>query len=208
MSHSHIIDKAVLGLFGEDLDGLMILDCGFGYGNWAFQIKAKLGYEPHIVGLEIHHPYIERQSKLGLYDKIVKANVFDIPFDNGCFDVVLACEIIEHLEQEDGLKMINEIERVSKNLVIVTTPFGFMKQEEYDGNKYQIHRSKWYPSDFIKMGYEVKLLNPSPLTRSVKLFDDIRRKLFNLPKPLREIIAHKKVSTRCAHTPFLSPLVS
>lgn len=198
MSHSPIIDRAVLGLIGEDLDDLKILDCGFGYGNWAFQIKAKLGYEPYIVGLEIYRPYIERQSKLGLYDKIVEADVLDIPFDSGYFDVVLACEIIEHLEQKDGLKMINEIERVSKNLVIITTPFGFMKQEEYDGNKYQIHRSEWYPSDFIKMGYEVKLLNPQQLTRSVKLFDGLRRKLFNLPKPLREIIANKKVSTRNA----------
>jgi ubiquinone/menaquinone biosynthesis C-methylase UbiE len=192
MSHNPIIDKVVLGLLGENLDGLMILDCGFGYGNWAFQIKAKLGYEPYIVGLEIFSPYIERQSKLGLYDKIVEASVLDIPFDDGYFDVVLASEIIEHLEQKDGLKMINEIERVSKNLVIITTPFGFMKQEECDGNKYQIHRSKWYPSDFIKMGYEVKVLNPQPLTRSVKLFDDIRRKIFNLPKPIREIFAHKK----------------
>ena len=193
MSHSPIIDKAVLGLLDENLDGLMILDCGFGHGNWAFQIKAKLGYEPYIVGLEIHRPYIEIQSKFGLYDKLVEASVLDIPFDDGYFDVVLACEIIEHLEQKDGLKMINEIERVSKNLVIITTPLGFMKQEEYDGNKYQIHRSAWYPSDFIKMGYEVKVLKPQPLTRSVKLFDDIRRRMFNLPKCLREIVAHKKV---------------
>lgn len=194
MSHNTIIDKAVLGLLDENLDGLTILDCGFGYGNWAFQIKAKLGYEPHIVGLEIHRPYVERQSKLGLYDKIVEGNVLDIPFDNGYFDVVLVCEIIEHLEQKDGLEMINEVERVSKNLVIVTTPFGFRKQDAVDGNEYQIHRSKWYPSDFIKMGYEVKVLNTQPLTKSVKLFDDIRRKLFNLPKNPRQIIAHKKVS--------------
>jgi len=194
MSHSPIIDRFVLGLLGEDLDGLMILDCGIGYGNWAYQIKAKLGYEPYITGLEIHRPYIERQSKLGLYDKLVEANVLDIPFDNGYFDIVLACEIIEHLDQKDGLKMINEIERVSKNLVIITTPFGFMKQDECDFNKYNIHRSAWYPSDFTKMGYKVKLLNSQPFTRSVKLFDDIRRKLFNLPQSscFREIIAHKK----------------
>ena len=196
MSHSPIIDKAVLGLLDVNLNGLMILDCGFGYGNWAFQIKVKLGYEPYFVGLEIHRPYIEIQSKFGLYDKLVEASVLDIPFDDGYFDVVLACEIIEHLEQKDGLKMINEIERVSKNLVIITTPLGFMKQEEYDGNKYQIHRSAWNPSDFIKMGYKVKVLKPQPLTRSVKLFDDIRRKIFNLPKRPREIVAHKKVPVR------------
>lgn len=195
MSHSPIIDKAVLGLLDENIDGLKVLDCGFGHGNWAFQIKAKLGYEPYIVGLEIHRPYIERQSKIGLYDKIVEANVLDIPFDSGYFDVVLACEIIEHLEQKDGLKMINEVERVSKNLVIVTTPFGFVKQDAVDGNKYQIHKSKWYPSDFIKRGYEVNVLNSQSLTKSLKFFDGIRRKLFNLPKPLREIIAHKEVSS-------------
>lgn len=196
MSHSPIIDKTILDLIDENLDDLMILDCGFGYGNWAFQIKARLGYDPHIVGLEIFSPYIERQSKLGLYDNIVEANVLDIPFDNGYFDVVLACEIIEHLEQEDGLKMINEVERVSKNLVIVTAPFGFRKQDAVDGNEYQIHRSRWYHSDFIKMGYEVEVLNTRPLAKSVKLFDDIRRILFNLPKSHRQIIAHKKVSTR------------
>ena len=197
MSHSPIIDKAVLGLLDENLDNLRILDCGFGYGNWAFQIKSKLGYEPYIVGLEIHRPYLERQSKFGLYDKLVGANVLDIPFDDDYFDVVLACEIIEHLEKKDGLKMINEIERVSKNLVIVTTPFGFMEQEEYDGNKYQIHKSSWYPSDFTRLGYEVNVLKTQSLTRSVMLFDDIRLKMFNLSKHLRKIIAYKKVPT-CA----------
>ena len=109
MSHNSIIDKAVLGLLDENLDGLMILDCGFGYGNWAFQIKAKLGYEPHIVGLEIHHPYIERQSKLGLYDKIVEANVLDIPFDNGYFDVIIFDQ--PHIIRPKGYEkshMINE----------------------------------------------------------------------------------------------------
>ena len=192
MSHNSMIDKTVLGLLDENLDGLLILDCGFGYGDWAFQIKAKLGFKPYIVGLEIHRPYVERQSKLGLYDKVMEADVLAIPFDRDYFDVVLACEIIEHLEKKDGLKMIKEVERVSKNLVIITTPFGFTKQDAVDGIKYHMHRSKWYPSDFIKRGYEVKILNSQRLTRSLRLFDGIRRKLFNLPKAPRAIIAHKK----------------
>lgn len=46
----------------------------------------------------------------------------EIPFDNDFFDLILACEIIEHIRETDLL--LKEIYRISKNnsLIIISTP--------------------------------------------------------------------------------------
>lgn len=73
------------------------------------------------------------------------------------FDSVFLIDVIEHLEKEDGVSLIKELERVSRKQVLLFTPLGFMPQhyEEGDtdawglgGTELQKHRSGWEPSDF------------------------------------------------------------
>ncbi len=51
------------------------------------------------------------------------ADVRKLPFENELFDVVLACEILEHLPWKDVGKALNEIFRVTKKFVIVSLPY-------------------------------------------------------------------------------------
>jgi len=58
----------------------------------------------------------------GLDERLVfsEASIYDLPFDNQSFDLVLCCEVLEHLDSPaQGLA---EITRVSSSAVIVSTP--------------------------------------------------------------------------------------
>lgn len=73
------------------------------------------------------------------------------------FDSVFLIDVIEHIEKEDGVILIKELERVAKKQVLIFTPLGFMPQqyEEGDtdawglsGTELQEHKSGWEPKDF------------------------------------------------------------
>jgi len=63
--------------------------------------------------------------------------------------------LIEHFSKEDGLKVLGIMEKISKKKVVVSTPNGFVPQNEYDGNRYQVHLSGWSYEEMVKMGFRI-----------------------------------------------------
>ncbi|MCP4475627.1 MAG: class I SAM-dependent methyltransferase [Gammaproteobacteria bacterium] len=72
-------------------------------------------------------------------------------------DSIFLLDVIEHLEKEEGLKVLKEMERVAREQIIIFTPLGFMPQHmesgELDawglsGTSVQEHRSGWEPEEF------------------------------------------------------------
>jgi uncharacterized UPF0146 family protein len=51
------------------------------------------------------------------------ADIRDLPFQNNKFDVVLACEILEHIPFEDVAKALSELKRITKKKVIISIPY-------------------------------------------------------------------------------------
>lgn len=50
-----------------------------------------------------------------------EASIYELPFEDSSFDMVVCCEVLEHLERPlDGLK---EVARVAKAHVLVSTPW-------------------------------------------------------------------------------------
>jgi methyltransferase family protein len=113
--------------------------------------------------VEAHLPYIERVRRESGNDP--KYVFIHATWDQGigllpdkCVDTVFALDFIEHLEKEDGLRMLREAERVARRQVLVYTPLGFFPQSYddpakpdrwgMDGGYWQTHRSGWQPEDF------------------------------------------------------------
>ena len=48
------------------------------------------------------------------------------------------------------------MEAVARRRVIVFTPNGFLPQDAFDGNPYQVHRSGWTVQEMRSRGYEVR----------------------------------------------------
>ena len=77
-------------------------------------------------------------------------------YDNS-IDSVYLIDVIEHLEKEEGKKLLLITERVVRQQIVIFTPLGFMKNEIFpdgkdawrlDSAKYQEHKSGWLPEDF------------------------------------------------------------
>ncbi|PTQ09115.1 hypothetical protein CLG96_14765 [Sphingomonas oleivorans] len=104
----------------ESVAGKRVLDlaCGTGYGS---ALLAQAGAE--VTGVDISPEAIRMAKKRYGADVIFAiADCYDLPFADDTFDVVVANEMIEHVENHDGL--IKEAKRVLTDggLFLVSTP--------------------------------------------------------------------------------------
>ena len=90
--------------------------------------------------------------------------IMDIFVDES-FDLIIATDLIEHLEKEDGERLLKNLEILlkEKGIIVIFTPCGFLDSEKYQAeivgdNKLLIHRSGWEMSELRKMGYKVKVI--------------------------------------------------
>jgi len=51
------------------------------------------------------------------------ADIRSLPFKNDSYDLLIACEILEHIPWEDTKIALNELQRVSKKYVIISVPY-------------------------------------------------------------------------------------
>ncbi len=126
-----------------------ILDLGSGTGN---RYIKQLNRAKYTVGLDLYAPYLQRSNKSGEHDDYIRADVRNLCFREGSYDCVIASELIEHLTKAEGYELLRNIERISKNIVIVTTPNGFTRQV-HNENALQQHRSGWTLKEFERIGY-------------------------------------------------------
>jgi predicted TPR repeat methyltransferase len=110
-----------------------------------------------IVGVEAHEPSAELARATGLYDELVVADAraLDALFDPSSFDAVLAVDLLEHLERDEGYALLAAMEQLARERVVLFTPNGFVAQREREGNPFQIHRSGWTADELRRLGYRV-----------------------------------------------------
>lgn len=100
-------------------EGKTVLEVGCGEGKLATHLlrhaKAPARYLATDVSLDAIkgdlHPRMETQV----------ASIYELPFEDRSFDIVVCCEVLEHLEQpERGLA---EVSRVARDKVLISTPW-------------------------------------------------------------------------------------
>ena len=76
-------------------------------------------------------------------------------FPNDSVDTVIMLDFIEHVEKEEGLKILKEADRIAKKQIVVFTPYGYVSNDSgekdvwgLNGAKFQEHKSGWLPEDF------------------------------------------------------------
>ena len=137
-----------------------ILDVGCGQG-----VAARSGIRPRkffTVGAEIFLPDLRVAKKNRTHDDFVLCDARSLPFQRKSFDVVLCMEMLEHVDKEEGLRLLRDIEEIAVRKVILSTPAGFL----YTGpepettpylhdNPQQGHRAGWEPNELRALGYKV-----------------------------------------------------
>lgn len=145
----------VVGAKVQDVE--VVLDLGPGICPQSF-------VRPYVhICVDAHRPYLERLMKESAADP--KYVLINAPWDqvigmlpDKSVDTVFALDFIEHLEKEDGFRMLREAERVARRQIVVYTPHGFFPQTYedpakadrwgMDGGYWQTHRSGWEFEDF------------------------------------------------------------
>ncbi len=138
-----------------------VLDVGCGASPTMRQIGVS-----HPVGVEGYKPSIDQARKLNTHDEIIEADVRELGrhFQPGEFDACIALDVIEHLAKPDGIKLMQDMERVASKKVIFFTPCGFLPQRHASNDDLQEHLSGWEPAEMRKYGYDVTgLLGPKKL---------------------------------------------
>lgn len=157
--HEEIIAREL-----ENCRTVLDIGCGVTLNSPLYKIAPQF---ERIVGIDLFAPAIAENKKSGNYTEyhVLDASKVVEKFGPKSFDAVVATDLIEHVDQETGKMLLGIFEQVAKVKIILFTPNGFIPQDEYDGNKYQIHRSGWQVGDFRRLGYKVWGINGLKLLR-------------------------------------------
>jgi hypothetical protein len=140
---------------GNDWGPQSVLDVACG-----LSLKSKFIETPARVGLDIHRPYLEAVETDVPWIPIC-ADVMQIHdlFMPKSFDLVIALDIIEHLEKPQALTLLDDLERIAKVAVILETPKGFFPQDMdilgFDQHHLQTHRCGFEVEELEGLGYQV-----------------------------------------------------
>lgn len=151
-----IYPRTIASLLDGNYESL--LDVGCGAGSPIADVCARL---PLTVGVDAHEESIRRSRAAGVHGDYVCMDILGIAahFGPASFDVVVALDVIEHLEKDEGLRLLQAMEAVARRLVVVFTPNGFLVQRALEGNPWQVHKSGWLVPDFEARGYDVLGMN-------------------------------------------------
>ncbi len=137
-----------------DTSAKSILDVACGKGLPMMVLKQKVKFK-EIHGVDLYEPYINFCRRKGIHNSFTFCDVRKMTFKNKSFDIVMALQVLEHLNKKDALKVLTDLERIAKKQVIVSTPIGLTFHPAVDGNDLQLHKSGFMPEDFEKRGYKV-----------------------------------------------------
>jgi 2-polyprenyl-3-methyl-5-hydroxy-6-metoxy-1,4-benzoquinol methylase len=115
----------VLDLVHEHLPCEALLDAGCGDGAYLEAIGASRTPPKRLAGTDISERMLETArrtaARSGVEPELVRANLEELPFGDGEFDVVLSTQVIEHLlDQAAGLRELARVLAPGGTLVITT----------------------------------------------------------------------------------------
>ena len=157
---AYLYSRYIVPKFEKFFRKTLVLDVGCGKGGLGAMVKTVPHqiFETRIVGLDLDLTLL-RVAKV-FCDGVICGSADHLPFRNKVFDATFCIEVIEHLDKELGIDVLQEMERVSKGLVMITTPSHFFSGASILSESMR-HKSFWSPREFKKLGYRVEGLHPA-----------------------------------------------
>ena len=131
-----------------------VLDLGCGSNSNLKFFKDKIEYS---VGIDVCKSDLDISKNHHIHNKYILDDVMNVDkyYSVKSFDCVMAIGLVEHLEKKQSLKLMEKMEKIARKLIVIGTPNGFISQEEYDNNPYQVHKSGFTLGDFTSRKYKV-----------------------------------------------------
>jgi 2-polyprenyl-3-methyl-5-hydroxy-6-metoxy-1,4-benzoquinol methylase len=138
-----------------------VLDVGCGISG----ILREIGVAK-TTGFDGYQPDLDKAKRQNTHDEFVLGDARKLTdyFQPKHFDACIALDVIEHLTKEDGLKLMQNMEKLARKTVVFFTPNGFLPQRHSAEDDLQVHLSGWKSEEMNNYGYEVTgLLGPKSL---------------------------------------------
>ncbi|ANF98482.1 glycosyltransferase [Paenibacillus bovis] len=139
-----------------------ILDIGIGFGKYGFLSREmlELPYERYqkeqwtvrIDGVEAFESYKNPIHEF-VYNDIYYGDILETIDQLPSYDVILLIDVLEHFTKEDGKRLLEKLVKHTNKALIVSTPIFPAEQEEYLGNKYEEHKSRWSITDLVDFSF-------------------------------------------------------
>lgn len=103
---------------------IQILDLATGSGDVPRAIAKwadRHGWDVRVVGVD-HHPVtldVAREQTTDTRIRYVRADVFALPFETGSFDYVISSMFLHHLDEDQAVTVLREMNRLARRGVIV-----------------------------------------------------------------------------------------
>jgi len=108
-----------LSLLLGSVESAKVLDAGCGEGFTVKRLGSQLK-QSEIFGVDTSEEALNFAKDIAPKMNLKKGNIMQIPFQDSYFDLVLAIEVLEHLENPE--KALSELKRVTKNYCIISVP--------------------------------------------------------------------------------------
>ncbi len=119
------VERALMGAFLRAVTGFYrrvapdtVLEVGCGEGRLAQHLVTRGARPARFVACDL-----ELSAVAGDLDPVIElrqASIYELPFESGSFDLVVCCEVLEHLN--DPGRGLAEVARVARRGVVVSTP--------------------------------------------------------------------------------------
>jgi len=153
MSHLYELESFVMHLIPKDRN-IRVLDVGCGKGMWGYFLRASRNNVVYLCGLDITPVYVKFVAKRNIYDDLILCDCSHLPFKDRSFDFVLLLEVLEHLDKLRGYAVLKQFERITREMIIVAVPQGYVRQEAAGGINAEKHVSAWYVNEFTALGFK------------------------------------------------------
>lgn len=178
-----------------------VLDLGCGPSS-PIQFCKNIEYS---LGVEAFRPYLEETKKKNIHSRYLDKKIEELDFPERSFDAVIMIEVLEHLSEEVGSKILAKAEKWARKKVILSTPNGFFPMDAVDGNSYQRHLSGWGEKELNRLGFRCygvsgirffylgKNVVHSLINEKNNIFSNMRfkpKKLFYLINSLAQIFSY------------------
>jgi SAM-dependent methyltransferase len=114
--HETVLQRARLTVQAVPSQVRTVLDVGSGDGLITRFLQQE-GYNP--IAFDISHQALKHIRNF----RRVQGDVCQMPFPADSFDLVLACELLEHLPSDIFSDALHELSRISRKHIIVTVPY-------------------------------------------------------------------------------------
>ena len=104
---------------GQMCSPVRVLDAGCGEGFFASQIKERFS-EWNVVGLDGAEEAIRIAKRTVPDIEFHVGNIYEMPFEDKVFDIVVCSEVLEHLEYPE--KAVEELKRVANKGLLLSVP--------------------------------------------------------------------------------------